>query len=292
MAISLKHAFTSPKADGTDSTLVQPSNWNAEHTITLAAGKVLGRDSSGAGTAQELPISVDTSGNLSLSATSYFLGASGTTAQRPGTATAGMFRFNTSLAKFEGYNGTSWAPVGGGGGTISDTAPAGPSAGDLWWNSSDGQLYIYYTDVDGSQWVVANAFTGGSAYLPLTGGTVTGLVTFSQTISATGNAYMQLDVLTDGATISPDFSVGNNFSVTLGGNRVLANPTNLTAGQSGIIYVSQDGTGSRTLSYGTSWKFPNGTAPTLTTTASAVDALVYTVRTTTSITVQAVLNIG
>lgn len=107
-----------------------------------------------------------------------------------------------------------------------------------------------------------------------------------------GNAASVISALTDAATITPDFSVANNFSVTLGGNRTLANPTNLTVGQSGIIYVSQDGTGSRTLAYGSYWKFPGGTAPTLTTTASAVDALVYVVRTSTSITVNSILNIG
>ncbi len=66
MAISVKHAFQSAKADGPDSTLVQPSNWNAEHTITADAGKVLGRDTSGAGAVQELPIAVDVSGNVAL----------------------------------------------------------------------------------------------------------------------------------------------------------------------------------------------------------------------------------
>lgn len=84
-----------------------------------------------------------------------------------------------------------------------------------------------------------------------------------------------ISALTDGATITPDFAVANNFSVTLGGNRTLANPTNLTAGQSGVILISQDGTGSRTLAYGSAFKFPGGTAPTLTTAASSVDALVY-----------------
>lgn len=54
MALSLKHAFASAKADGTDVTKVQPSNWNAEHAITLAADKLIGRDSSGAGAAQEI----------------------------------------------------------------------------------------------------------------------------------------------------------------------------------------------------------------------------------------------
>lgn len=66
MTISLKHTFTSAKSDGADSTLVQPSNWNAEHTMTAAAGKVIGRDTSGAGAIQELPIAVDTSGKVGI----------------------------------------------------------------------------------------------------------------------------------------------------------------------------------------------------------------------------------
>jgi hypothetical protein len=90
--------------------------------------------------------------------------------------------------------------------------------------------------------------------------------------------------LTDGATITPDFSAGNNFSVTLGGNRTLANPTNLTAGQHGVIVITQDGTGSRTLAYGSNWKFPAGAAPTLTTTANAVDVLAYYVESSSRIT--------
>ncbi len=92
-----------------------------------------------------------------------------------------------------------------------------------------------------------------------------------------------ISALTDGATITPDFAVANNFSVTLGGNRTLANPTNLTAGQSGSIFVTQDGTGSRTLAYGSYFDFAGGTAPTLSTTANAVDRIDYVVRTTTSI---------
>jgi hypothetical protein len=90
--------------------------------------------------------------------------------------------------------------------------------------------------------------------------------------------------LTDGATITPDFAAANNFSVTLGGNRTLANPTNLVAGQSGVIKITQDGTGSRTLAFGSYWDFAAGVAPTLTTTASAVDILVYYVDSTTNIT--------
>ena len=92
-----------------------------------------------------------------------------------------------------------------------------------------------------------------------------------------------IGTLTDGSTITPDFATANNFTVTLGGNRTLANPTNLVAGQSGSIFIVQDGTGSRTLSWGSYWDFAGGTAPTLSTTASAVDRIDYIVRSSTSI---------
>jgi len=93
----------------------------------------------------------------------------------------------------------------------------------------------------------------------------------------------EITVLTDGATITPDFADSNNFSVTLGGNRTLANPTNTVAGQSGSLFITQDGTGSRTLAYGTNYDFAGGTAPTLSTTAGAIDRIDYVVRTATSI---------
>lgn len=106
--------------------------------------------------------------------------------------------------------------------------------------------------------------------------------------TATGAKRGAITALTDGATITPDFAVANNFSVTLGGNRTLANPTNQTAGQSGIIVVTQDGTGSRTLAYGSNWKFANGAAPTLTTTANAVDVIAYYVESATRITARVI----
>jgi len=100
-----------------------------------------------------------------------------------------------------------------------------------------------------------------------------------------------ITALTDGATITPNMNNANNFSVTLGGNRTLANPTNLTAGQSGVIVITQDGTGSRTLAYGSNFKFPGGTAPTLTTTASAVDVLAYYVESASRITARLVADV-
>ncbi len=81
--------------------------------------------------------------------------------------------------------------------------------------------------------------------------------------------------LTDGASIALDMATGFNFQVTLGGNRALANPTNIKIGQSGVIVVAQDGTGSRTMTFGSSYKFANGIAPTLSTAGGAIDMLFY-----------------
>lgn len=54
MAVSLKHSFNNPKSDGPDSTVVRPSDWNAEHVLTLGSNRVLGRVSSGTGAVEEL----------------------------------------------------------------------------------------------------------------------------------------------------------------------------------------------------------------------------------------------
>ena len=150
---------------------------------------------------------------------------------------------------------------------------------------------------------VKSAYDLANAALPKSGGTMTGTITFAagQTISGYGaidtaqtwtkGQRGEVTALTDGATITPDFADSNNFSVTLGGNRTLANPSNLTAGQAGTIVITQDGTGSRTLAYGSNWKFPGGTAPTLTTTASAVDVIAYYVESATRITARLIADV-
>lgn len=83
--------------------------------------------------------------------------------------------------------------------------------------------------------------------------------------------------LTDAATITPDMSTFINAEVTLGGNRTIAAPTNTKVGQSGTIYFIQDGTGSRTATFNSAYKFANG-SKTLSTTAGAVDSVHYKVR--------------
>ena len=55
-------------------------------------------------------------------------------------------------------------------------------------------------------------------------------------------------------------------------------PSNRVKGQSGSIIISQDSTGGRTVAWGSNWDFIGGTAPTITTTANAIDRIDYIVR--------------
>jgi len=81
--------------------------------------------------------------------------------------------------------------------------------------------------------------------------------------------------LVDGASISWDASANQVTSVTITDNRTMAAPTNLVDGAVYLLVIIQDGTGSRTMSWNAVFKFTGGTAPTLTTTASAKDILVF-----------------
>ena len=102
----------------------------------------------------------------------------------------------------------------------------------------------------------------------------------------------EVTALTSATTITIDMADSKNFSVTLAHNATFANPSNDTAGQSGSIFITQDGTGSRTASWGTDWEFAGGTAPTLTTTAGASDRIDYIIKSGTSIQAVATLNLS
>ena len=88
-------------------------------------------------------------------------------------------------------------------------------------------------------------------------------------------AYSPTGTLTDGATINWDTSAIQVAQVTLGGNRTFAAPTNLIDGAFYALVIIQDGTGSRTATFNSVFKFAAATAPTLTTTANARDILVF-----------------
>ena len=136
-------------------------------------------------------------------------------------------------------------------------------------------------------------------HLPLAGGTLTGTVSgtdfYVSAVAIGVDALLGKDLrigtaavadivsLTDAASIAIDFNTGQNFAITLAGNRTLENPTNCVAGQVGSIFIVQDGTGTRTLAYGSSWDFPDGTAPVISTSINSVDRLDYIVHTSTDV---------
>ena len=97
-------------------------------------------------------------------------------------------------------------------------------------------------------------------------------------VALTGGAAANITALSDGATITIDMATACHHSVTLGGNRTFAAPSNQVVGQAGSIFITQDGSGSRTAAFNSAFKFVGGTAPTLTTTASAVDRIDYIIK--------------
>lgn len=125
--------------------------------------------------------------------------------------------------------------------------------------------------VTGKQWAILELICLGSETFllrpirdsaRLTGGNI---LTGAQTVAFVA--------LTDASTIATDASLSNYFTVTLGGNRTLANPTNMRDGGIYNWRIKQDGTGSRTLAYGSKFKWPAATAPTLSTAAGYIDRI-------------------
>jgi hypothetical protein len=253
-------------------------------TLTNATGLPVGTGISGFGTsvATALAVNVGSAGAVVVNGGALGTPSSGTVTNLTGTAsiningTVGATTATTGAFTTLSATGVTTVQAG------SVSAPAITTSGDtntgIFFPAADtiafaeGGVEVMRLDSSGN---VNIATTGVAAKLYVS-----------------GNAAQNVAALTDAATIAVDMGTANNFSVTLAGNRTLGNPTGLIAGQSGIIYITQDGTGSRTLAYSSFWDFPDGTAPTLTTTAGAVDALVYSVRTTTAIVCTLINNVG
>jgi hypothetical protein len=72
-----------------------------------------------------------------------------------------------------------------------------------------------------------------------------------------------------------DLDTYSNFVLTATGNVTLANPSTESVGQTGIIVLIQDGTGSRTIGSGTQYEWPAGTVGTISTAANSIDIIPY-----------------
>jgi hypothetical protein len=148
---------------------------------------------------------------------------------------------------------------------------------------------FYYCVAGGAQWEVGIGEISGTDVLERTtvlassnGNAAVDFSAGTKSVFCTTPAYMFLGTwfgtqrvapvtLTDGASIAVDASLGNNFKVTLGGNRTLANPTNLLDGMVLNFVIKQDGTGGRALTFDTKYDFGDAGAPDITTTAGKID---------------------
>ena len=152
---------------------------------------------------------------------------------------------------------------------------AGTSILDFSNSSSDAVITASVQDKD----IIFKGDDGGSAVTPLTmdmsaaGKLLLGAGAVGSTLTDTSNS----------GSITLDFDTYQNFVLTATGNITLANPSTESVGQSGIIVLIQDGTGSRTLSLGTDYETAGGSGLTISTAASAVDVIPYFVKASGSI---------
>lgn len=240
MTVSLKHAFTSAKSDGADSTLVQPSNWNAEHTLSAAAASVLGRDTSGAGTVQELPIAVDTSGNVGI-------GTNSPDGKLDVTGTNGSVRVNSSGDQIAfTYNGFNYITASGAAATLQTQA-----------SGASGKL-IFATAGAERLRIASTGFVGVGQNSPA--------ATFDVNGAAAQNAVAVSASAVDCAT-------GNYFTKTASG-ALTWTFTNVPASRAFIFALQLTNGGSGTQTWPAAVAWDGGTAPTLQT--SGTDILVFT----------------
>jgi hypothetical protein len=178
----------------------------------------------------------------------------------------------------------------------------GAVTGDITLNA---QTDLRFADSDSSNWVAFQAPATISANvtwtLPATDGTSaqalstngSGVLSWAsfaslstaQTFTAAQRGTISaLGAVTAGTT-TLDFATANNFSLSLpaGGTVTLATPSNITAGQSGCIVITQNSGTAALVAYSTAWKWKGG-APSMSTTLSSVNVIAYFVESASRIT--------
>ena len=133
--------------------------------------------------------------------------------------------------------------------------------------------------------------SGNAALFDLAGKVSKAGDVISCTLVVDSQSYGTVATFVGSGVINLDFRVANNHEVTLEGNSTFGSPVSPSGGQSGAVVIRQDGTGSRTLAYSGGWSFAGGSAPTLTTTASGVDLLIYYVTSPSEITASTILDV-
>jgi hypothetical protein len=159
----------------------------------------------------DLTLAPDGTGGLIVSGTNSVTVPNGTTAERDGTPTSGMLRFNSNTNEFEGYDGTAWGEIGGGGGgsTISNDT------------STASDLYPIY--VDATTGTAANVYTSDPQYL------------FKP---STGELKVKAPVASNGILVNAD-EMTSNYTIDSGTNGLSVGPFTISGGVSLTIASGQ-----------------------------------------------------
>lgn len=149
------------------------------------------------------------------------------------------------------------------------------------FNAGGSDVYLGVLPASGGAAGVLSLYIGG-VVLSASSTQVATLVPFQgPSVTTTGNvtvggqAKVGVLALTDAATVTWNANSGAMATLLIGSNRTLANISNVRSGSTYLLRVTQDGTGNRTLAYDTAYKWAGGTAPTLSTSAGAVDVLTF-----------------
>jgi len=97
----------------------------------------------------------------------------------------------------------------------------------------------------------------------MTSPTTQGWMTGGGGATYTDTMWFAPQVLSDGSTINWNLASGGQATVTLGGNRTIANPTNVRNGRLYSLTIIQDSTGTRLLTWGANYHTPGGVDPVL-----------------------------
>lgn len=143
----------------------------------------------------------------------------------------------------------------------------------------------------GAHFTGANVFFSNTTHVNFTGANVQGLqtgvdttasVNWKKSVTFESVSLGTVGSNTGTSTVTLDMANGNFFTMTLANNITITNPISIGNStvsnvQSGSIFLTQDGTGSRTVTFGQYWRFPSGAAPSLSTAANSQDRIDYVV---------------
>jgi len=134
--------------------------------------------------------------------------------------------------------------------------------------STSGNVTVKFVVTFGSNSYIVNLSASGAV-------TLTSTLSVGSTLTVTGTGYSTPQTLTDASNITWDTDLGQTATVTITDNRTFGAPTNLKNGAYYGLAVYQDSTGSRTITWNSVFKWVSGTAPTLSTAASAKDFFTF-----------------